>query len=160
MTKQVLQGGQQYFYDVKEIKGFFGPWRFLSNFHYTDVEWEGMIFRTTEHAYQAAKFADMDMRRKIQFAETPLAARRLGQSPGCNPDWEKKGIRDQVMMDLSCQKYAKEHLGAMLLESGNAYLEETNHWGDVYWGVCNGVGENKLGKILMDVRGFLRGDWS
>ena len=31
-------------------------------------------------------------------------------------------------------------------------IVEGNTWGDVFWGVCNGIGENHLGNILMDVR--------
>ena len=61
-----------------------------------------------------------------------------------------------IMVDLNLQKYTDVKLGTMLLESEEAYLEETNHWGDVYWGVCNGIGENKLGKLLMDIRDDLR----
>ena len=40
----------------------------------------------------------------------------------------------------------------MLIGTGNMYIEETNNWGDTYWGVCNGVGKNVLGKLLMRVR--------
>jgi predicted NAD-dependent protein-ADP-ribosyltransferase YbiA (DUF1768 family) len=29
---------------------------------------------------------------------------------------------------------------------------EGNSWGDTYWGVCKGKGQNKLGHILMQVR--------
>ena len=39
-----------------------------------------------------------------------------------------------------------------LILTGDSYLEEGNTWNDRYWGVCNGVGKNKLGEILMQVR--------
>ena len=139
---------------LTEIKGFFGPWRFLSNFHFVEVEWEGMRYRTTEHAYQAAKFDDVEKRKYIQSLETPREARRVGQQPGCCANWDQ--IKYDVMYDLNAQKYSYPSLAEKLLLSGNAYLEETNTWGDVYWGVCNGVGKNNLGKILMDIRTFLQ----
>ena len=44
----------------------------------------------------------------------------------------------------------------MLLETGDAYLEETNYWKDTYWGKCNGVGLNNLGEMLMKIRDNLR----
>jgi ribA/ribD-fused uncharacterized protein len=138
---------------MEPILGFFGPWRFLSNFHFVDVEWEGATYRTTEHAYQAAKFPDAGMRRLIQAVEKPREARRLGQSSGCKPDWDN--LKYDVMWDLCAQKFSYPKLQAMLLESGDAYLEETNTWGDIYWGVCNGVGQNNLGKILMEIRSYL-----
>jgi predicted NAD-dependent protein-ADP-ribosyltransferase YbiA (DUF1768 family) len=41
-----------------------------------------------------------------------------------------------------------------LVETGDKYLEETNNWGDAYWGVYEDVGNNKLGKILMATRSY------
>lgn len=32
---------------------------------------------------------------------------------------------------------------------------EGNTWGDKFWGVCDGEGENHLGKLLMEVRAEL-----
>ena len=43
-----------------------------------------------------------------------------------------------------------------LLETGNEHLEEGNTWGDRIWGTVNGVGQNRLGKILMRVREELK----
>lgn len=84
------------------------------------------------------------------MATTPAAARRLGQAPNMREDWD--AIKYAVMLDLNCQKFMNPRLQTMLMQSGSAYLEETNHWGDTYWGVCNGVGQNNLGKILMEIR--------
>lgn len=139
---------------MTEIKGFFGPWRFMSNFHYVNVEWQGLTYRTTEHAYQAAKFENVEYRKYIQGLYHPREARTAGQAEGCNPDWDN--LKYDVMYDLNAQKYSYPKLMEMLLDSENAYLEETNHWKDVYWGVCSGVGQNNLGKILMDIRSQLQ----
>jgi predicted NAD-dependent protein-ADP-ribosyltransferase YbiA (DUF1768 family) len=43
-----------------------------------------------------------------------------------------------------------------LLETGDAELIEGNDWGDTFWGVCGGKGNNFLGKLLMEVRKELR----
>ena len=43
-----------------------------------------------------------------------------------------------------------------LLDTGDRELIEGNTWGDRFWGVCRGEGENKLGRILMRVRDELR----
>ena len=45
---------------------------------------------------------------------------------------------------------------AKLLATGDAQLEEGNTWGDRIWGVYQGQGDNRLGKILMKVREELR----
>ena len=57
------------------------------------------------------------------------------------------------MYEIVLAKFSQnEYLKRRLLETGNALLIEGNDWGDTYWGVCNGRGKNKLGKILMRVR--------
>ena len=136
------------------VHGFFGPYRFLSNFHLVNVELDGEIYRSTEHAYQAAKTLNLDERRLIQLAPLPRDARRLGQTVQIQPSWDQ--LKFTVMYELTCQKFANDPLMTKLLDTGAAHLEETNTWGDTYWGVCNGIGKNNLGKILMFVREDLR----
>ena len=40
-----------------------------------------------------------------------------------------------------------------LEETRGSELIEGNTWGDRFWGVSRGIGENHLGKILMEERG-------
>lgn len=77
-------------------------------------------------------------------------AKRAGQRLALRPDWEQ--IKQAVMLNLQRQKYSYPELRTLLLATGNLELIEGNTWGDTYWGVCNGVGDNWLGKILMQVR--------
>ena len=137
------------------IHGFFGPFRFLSNFHFVKVEWNGNIFPTTEHAYQAAKSDDPEIWKFFASVHKPHEARRLGQEIPLDPEWHTR-IKFEIMYDLTKKKYANDPLRKMLLDTGELYLEETNHWGDIVWGVCNGVGKNMLGHTLMMVRDELR----
>lgn len=139
---------------MTEIKGFFGPFRWLSNFHYVKVRWNDEEYRTTEHAYQAAKHLDPEFRAQIARYDHPRDAMKAGRSRPARPDWDD--IKLEVMYQLNRQKYEQESLRAWLLETGDAYLEETNSWGDTFWGVSNGKGENHLGKILMRIRGELK----
>lgn len=53
-------------------------------------------------------------------------------------------------------KFAEPGLQAKLLETGNEELVEGNYWGDTFWGVCRGRGENHLGKLLMKVRTYYK----
>ena len=64
----------------------------------------------------------------------------------------------QLMERLLLKKFDDNHpqLQQMLLATGEEELVEGNYWGDVYWGVCNGVGENHLGKLLMKIRDQLK----
>lgn len=130
------------------ISGFFGQYRWLSNFWYAKVVYEGLEYPTSEHAYQAAKTQDPALRIAISKLRTPGEAKRAGQKVPWNDDFNKL----QVMYDVVKNKFSREPMRSKLLATGNEELIEANTWGDKFWGVCNGVGENHLGKILMRVR--------
>ena len=133
----------------KEIKGFFSEYRWLSNFYPCDITYEGQKYLSTEAAYQAAKTI-IPAERKLFIKLTPSKAKRKGQKITLRSDWEQ--VKEQVMYDVLKLKFKDEVLAKLLKETGTKYLEETNWWGDEVWGVCNGVGQNKLGKLLMKVR--------
>jgi ribA/ribD-fused uncharacterized protein len=132
------------------IDSFSGEWRPLSNFWYAPVMLDGITYATNEHAFQAAKTLDVSERVRILNAATPGIAKSLGRACTLRPDWEARKI--EVMTDLNRQKYKNPELRSLLLSTGDASLIEGNHWGDTFWGVCNGVGKNYLGKILMSIR--------
>lgn len=136
------------------IYGFTGEYRFLSNFWFAAVELDGIIYRSTEHAYQAAKTFDIEERTLIQRLSRPADAKKYAQTIKIRDDWGS--VRWDIMYDLNCQKYSIPEFGNQLLETGNMYIEETNIWGDTYWGVCRGNGQNNFGKILMAIREDLR----
>jgi predicted NAD-dependent protein-ADP-ribosyltransferase YbiA (DUF1768 family) len=67
-------------------------------------------------------------------------------------------VKVDVMRDLIAQKFAVgSELADRLLATGDQELVEGNTWGDTFWGVCDGVGENWLGRLLMERRAALRG---
>jgi ribA/ribD-fused uncharacterized protein len=139
---------------MKAIRGFFNEYRFLSNFHFCKIPYEGIVYPSSEHAYQAAKTLDPTKRQEL--ADEPLLARvrELGNALDLRKDWED--VKVKVMKEICTIKFSQEPLRTMLLNTGNAELVEDNWWGDKFWGVCGGVGENNLGKILMDIRTKIR----
>jgi ribA/ribD-fused uncharacterized protein len=140
----------------EKIEGFQGEYRFLSNFWPAEVRFDGVWYPTTEHAYQAAKSLDPEYRKQIEYTDSPGKVKRLSRKISLRPDWDE--IKLSVMQDLSWQKYTRHsELRAGLLSTGDAYIEETNSWGDRFWGVSGGTGQNNLGKILMSIRERLRG---
>ncbi len=130
--------------------------RFLSNYYPANVSLDGKIYPSVEHAFQAAKTDNELARNQIRDALSPSTAKRLGKNVKLRPDWEE--IKLAVMMGLLCQKFTTPHLRKMLIDTGVKELVEGNHWGDTYWGVCNGVGQNHLGKLLMTVRDLVGGE--
>ena len=134
-----------------EILGIFGPYRFLSNFHKCPVYFEGRLYPSTENAFMAAKTLDLNQRRRFENIE-PHEAKALGRSIQLRPDWES--VKYDVMLSVCFDKfYRNQGLREKLLETGSAYIEETNHWGDRIWGADEkGEGQNSLGQILMNLR--------
>jgi N-glycosidase YbiA len=136
------------------IDGFFNEYRWLSNFHMIPIEYEGITYPSTEHAYQAAKTLDQADRRAIAALKYPGAAKKAGYKVKLREDWES--IKLRVMEEVIAVKFQDRHLRQKLLDTGNKELVESNNWGDKYWGSCNGVGENHLGKILMKIRSNIK----
>jgi len=139
---------------IEPIDRFAGPYAFLWNFHPSAVELGDRDYPTVEHAFQAAKTDDPRIRAEIGAADTPGQAKRLGRKLALRPGWDDQ--RDGVMRRLVQQKFIRHHdLGAALAGTDPRPLIEGNSWGDRYWGVCDGEGENRLGQILMEVRAQL-----
>jgi ribA/ribD-fused uncharacterized protein len=152
------------------IAQFRGDYRFLSNFYPSPftVRAEGMVWlaATFEHGFQAAKVYasegwDHEQRvawlTKVMDAPKPGQAKALGRKiPLDTARWEAMSL--DVMRGCLLSKFDDEDLRARLLATGDALLVEGNTWGDTKWGVCRGVGENLLGKTLMQVRDTLRND--
>lgn len=133
-----------------QILKFTGVFRFLSNFYSSEVEYEGIRYPTAEHAYQAAKTLDRSERVRISCLQTPGDAKRSGRCVDLRENWDE--IKVAVMEDILRAKFKDPTLKSRLIETGSIQLEEGNTWGDTFWGVCGGIGENKLGKALMKIR--------
>lgn len=137
------------------INRFIGTWRALSTFHVFEpqIHYEGIAFNSVEAGFQAAKTTDMSIRQFMSSLE-PRTAKAVGRSLPLRPDWEF--IKEGVMYQLNWSKFEIPYLRQKLLATGEQELVEGNYWGDREWGVCSGVGQNKLGKILMRVRHNIR----
>jgi N-glycosidase YbiA len=132
------------------ITEFQGEYRFLSNFWAAEVYYDSEFYPTVEHAYQAAKTLDKQERLAVLRCRTPGEAKRMSKTLTLRTDWQKVNLG--IMEDLVRQKFSIGILRSQLRKTGDQELIEGNTWGDTFWGVCNGKGENHLGKILMKVR--------
>ncbi len=137
---------------------FRGQHHFLSNFFPVELIFNGIHFTTLEHAYQAAKSYDIDGMYNIQQCTTAGKAKRMGQKLELRHDWEE--VKIMVMTGLVYKKFRHPELAFMLMDTRDRELIEGNKWGDIFWGRVykdgKWVGKNNLGKILMEVRKFLR----
>jgi ribA/ribD-fused uncharacterized protein len=144
-------------YRIGMIKEFQGRYRWLSNFWITPSAYNGVIYRSSEHAFQAAKSTDREYQARILNTESPALAKKLAREVKPRVDWNL--IRDKVMLEVVRSKFnLNVDLKRELLDTYPRHLQEGNLWKDTYWGVDlnTSVGENKLGKILMQVREEIR----
>lgn len=141
---------------TKSIDQFKGDYRFLSNFFPSSIEmYDGVRYPTSEHAFQAHKTHSMEERRHIASLDTPGKAKRAGRRVTLRDDWEV--IKISIMEGVLFQKFSMHlDLRQKLIDTGDAELIEGNTWGDTFWGVCRGKGENHLGKLLMKIRQALK----
>ena len=134
------------------IEGLQGDFRFLSNFHPARIEVDRIVYPTVEHAYQAAKTTDRA--EKLEIAALPTPGRAKRHRVRLREDWND--VKLGIMESLVELKFGvQDDLCEMLCATGNSDIQETNTWGDRFWGVCQGAGENHLGRILMRVRAKL-----
>lgn len=132
------------------VRKFRGPFDFLSNFYPCVFEWEGIVWPSSEHAYQAAKRPLEEWPKFLTM--TAGQSKRAGGTG--DETWHQ--IKVDVMYDILKAKFKQNpRLKERLLATEDALLEEGNWWGDQFWGVCpegSGKGLNNLGKLLMRLR--------
>jgi len=141
---------------VVTIRSFRGKHAFLSNFYTCNVTIGKETYQTTEHYYQSQKATSDAVRKAIGFASSAKVAKKMGRNIICRKDWDD--VKDAVMLEALRAKFSIPELAKMLVETGNAIIEESNSYGDRYWGIDSdtGKGQNKLGKMLMRIRDEIR----
>ena len=135
------------------------PYYEFTNFYPTNVFIDGKNWPTTEHYFQAQKFVGTPYVEKIRRFPSPRDAFQLSRDPLVSrwrrSDWES--VKDDIMLKALRVKFSENvTLRDKLRSTGEKELvEHTSN--DSYWGDGgNGLGQNKLGKLLMQVRRELK----
>lgn len=137
------------------IKEFQDEYRWLSNFARVDIEYNGIVYPSVEHFYQAMKSDSRMIREKISTFDHPAQAKKYGSK--IDYDWHF--LEKIKIMELGLAlKFSQEPYKSKLLETGDQYIQEGNHWNDTFWGVDleTGEGENWLGELIMRIRTQLK----
>ena len=154
-TADTRDGAQIRFYSVRDEYGEF------SNFSCHPIRVGGGRWPTTEHYFQAQKFAGTPHAQAIRLARTPSEAARLGRSRKIRlrRDWDS--VKIGVMRDaLRAKLQQHDDVRDLLLATGDAKLIEHTA-NDSYWGDGgDGTGKNMLGRLLMELRDELRPSWT
>lgn len=155
MTKTKTELTEVRFYRASEK-----PHGAFSNLYRREIEFEGEKFATSEHAYQAGKARKPEVRKWLMEAPSPallaMAAHGL-YVWDINSDWSR--IKFERMKRVLQAKFTQhEDLRQLLLSTGTARLVESatvDNAVNRLWGEVGGVGKNKLGELLMEVRAEL-----
>lgn len=133
------------------------PYGELSNFALYPIKLKGKVWKTTEHYFQAQKFAGTPHENKIRKATSPMMAAQLGRTRKIRIRQNWDNIKDNIMYDALHAKFTQHsNLQILLLSTEDAQLIEHTE-NDDYWGDGgDGKGKNRLGKLLMRVRTVLQ----
>lgn len=151
-TKQSATPSEIRFYRSNEK-----PYGAFSNLYPRPIEFEGRIFPTSEHAYQAGKAQKPAVREWILSAPTPALAAMAAHGLyvwDVVPDWAKIKF-DRMRAVLRAKFDQHPDLKDLLMSTGNARLVEAgtvNNAVNRLWGEVDGKGENMLGVMLMELR--------
>lgn len=148
---------------VEEVIGFWAQrekYGCFSNFHPCSFTWEGRKFNCSEQAFMWAKatyFKDDETAIKIMSESDPKKIKKLGRTVKDFNDEEWSIVRYNFMLSINMAKYSQnEDLKNILLSTGNQTIVEDSPY-DYIWGIGkNGVGQNLLGKVLMETRDWLK----
>ena len=138
------------------IDKFVDYYHFLSNFYMRPFVFDGIEYKSVEHAYQSFKSNNDDEREYIRNLSTASETKKAGRLVNMREDWED--IKYNLMLDLVRAKFQDVYLCKLLMETLNNTLIEGNTWHDNVWGDCKCEscskveGKNWLGEILMIVR--------
>ncbi|HSX28189.1 MAG TPA: NADAR family protein [Candidatus Saccharimonadales bacterium] len=137
---------------------FYDQWYdVLNNFSANAVEIDGVLYPTSEHAYQAAKCTDPVGKHEILVAKSPLLAKEVSNQKyksAKDPDWNTKKL--SVMESILRSKLDQhQEVRNALMKSGDEEIAEDSPI-DAFWGRGkDGNGENQLGKLWMKIRSEL-----
>lgn len=137
---------------VATPNGFRGEFSYLSNMHPSPITIDGKTYNSVENYFQAMKSTDTNTQQKIATA-SPVNARKFGRQIELREDWDN--IKDDVMENAVKAKFQQHPELMSKLNTVQGEIVEYNDWGDRYWGKdkVTQIGDNKLGKILMSIRG-------
>jgi ribA/ribD-fused uncharacterized protein len=117
--------------------------------------YRGITYHSVENFYQAHKSLDPKDHEYIASL-TPFESKQAGQKLKIRPNWGDRVKWCFMRFALKHKFRLDTEFGKKLIETGDEEIIEWNNWGDQYWGkTLDGVGENHLGRILMEIRNEL-----
>lgn len=120
-----------------------------------EIAFDNKIYKSVEHAFQAAKCATEIDREKVRKAGTAAMAKSIGRRVKMRENWEFEKV--VIMEQILRVKFENQKMKQLLEETKGFVIVEENGWHDIFWGECichnhKSKGKNILGEILMLIR--------
>ena len=147
--------------EIKFYRSNEKPYGAFSNLYKSPIQFEDRLYPTAEHAYQAGKAAKPKVREWILAAPSPSLAAMAAHGLytwDIVPDWNKIKF-DRMREVLLANSSSIPNFALFCWSTGDKRLVEagtTNNAVNRLWGEVNGVGQNMLGVMLMELRAFFR----
>lgn len=139
------------------INEFKKEYSWLSNFEAVKIMFDGIEYSSVEHAYMSAKCEDPEWKKfcsDVNNTAGEVKKQSRHASVKLVENWDTKKF--EVMRTCLEQKYNQEPFKSRLINTGNQNLVEGNYHQDTIWGVdlkyTPNIGENHLGRMIMDIR--------
>jgi ribA/ribD-fused uncharacterized protein len=136
------------------INNFRGYHAWLSNMYNCDIEFMNHKFKSVENAYMFAKNPNNEEWLNKCLSMSPGDVKKASKLISIREDWDS--VKLSIMYELLKQKFTQEPFRTNLIETRNENIVEGNRWNDTFWGVdiknTPNVGENWLGRLIMDIR--------
>ena len=131
-------------------------WHYLSPFSAHQIEVDGVLYPTLEHAYQSLRIRPGKEREEIRLTRSPMDAWRVGQKYKEEllvEDFDKEALMERLMR-LKLEQHPD--IAKVLVLSGDRGLHKVFQT-DYFWGTGHdGSGQNIMGKIWMKLRDELK----
>jgi ribA/ribD-fused uncharacterized protein len=143
---------------MKQINFFENEYYMLSNWSAHNVFFNGVLYKTADHAYHCCKFAKdtvelLLIHSQIEQATSPMNAKDIAKSFEYLriKNWEEIKVVSMYQINKAKVLQHKDVFEA-IKKSGELELIEDSPY-DSFWGTGkDGKGENMLGKIWMQIR--------
>lgn len=149
--------------DEETLEGFRGDYDFLSNMYEYEIEYKGLTFPSSEHLYQWLKVEPtapdaQKWRDKIRTSPHGKKAKFIPKENGFpfRKVDDVDEFRLKAMKVALWAKFKNPEMSKKLLATKDIALVEHNWWRDDFFGVHKGMGQNHLGRLLMELRMYLR----
>ncbi len=130
--------------------------KFLAPFSGHMLEFKGVLYTTTEHAYHCQRYTDPSVIEEIKQARSAYLAWETSQKYKSSQIADFDSRKVEIMVELFRAKLAQhKDVKEALVQSGDTTI--VKHQADKFWGdAMDGTGKNEMGVIWMKLRAELK----